>query len=521
MVRFSLRADDPPVVAALLHEPIRQMRAVLAQLARVDATVEDSAEAALRAYTLIVRMPNLDADYGAPSPVDFARAAMPLAWPTTWPEPERTHLEGDDVLATSIAPVSYRDRLGSRYTLYEGAGPLDQQAIYRFTDAAQPGQVPPAGTMPPSSDDERPQPPPEPMEHDHHDHFGDDPEHHAPGELHSHEVSSFVYPEWDHVRGSYRRNWCLVRETRLDPADSTRYFDETLQAYGALVPEIRRQIERLTQEGLRRVHRMAQGDEIDLDAAIEAIIDWRAGLSPAGDVYVSRRKLARDICVGFLLDMSFSTAEHVEEPEVAGGGALVLRGRKLHGRNYRTILDLEKESMALLMTALERVGDTYGIWCFSGTGREDVRFQVLKDLDERLSDRIAARLGNVRPVHTTRMGPAIRHAIRKLRSHEARTRLLVLISDGRPFDLGYGQEYGEGAELEYAVHDTRQALNEARRADINPFVLTIDSQGNDYLRAMCDGLDYEVLEDINQLPSRLLVLYRRMTAGQPAGPGLG
>ncbi len=502
-----------PCVPALLHEPVRQMREALRPLARVDATVEDSAEAAMRAYCLVVRMPNLEADYGAPAPVDLARPAMPLAWPTTWPEPERTHLEGDDVLATAIAPVSYRDRLGSRYTFYRGAGPLDQQAIYRFTDGARPGNAQPVTTLPPSGDDDRPLPPPEPIAHDHHDHFGEDPEHHAPGELHSHEVSSFVYPEWDHVRGSYRRNWCLVRETRIDPAESTRYFDETLQAYGALVPEIRRQIERLSREGLRKVHRMAQGDELDLDAAIEAIIDRRAGLSPAGDVYVSRRKLARDVCVAFLVDMSFSTAEHVDEPAAGATDVLALRGRKLHGRNYRTILDLEKESMALLMTALERVGDTYGIYCFSGSGRDNVRFEVLKDLDERLSDRVAARLGNMKPVHTTRMGPAIRHAIRKLRSHEARTRLLVLISDGRPFDLDYGQEYGDGAEIDYAIHDTREALDEARRADIAPFVLTIDPQGGDYLKGMCDGLGYEVLEDVNQLPARLLALYRGMTGG--------
>ncbi|HEY4317416.1 MAG TPA: hypothetical protein VGN04_07425, partial [Herbaspirillum sp.] len=72
-------------------------------------------------------------------------------------------------------------------------------------------------------------------------------------------------------------------------------------------------------------------------------------------------------------------------------------------------------------------------------------------------------------------------------------------------------QYGENAEVDYAIHDTRQALNEARMAGITPFVLTIDPQGNDYLRTMCDGIDYEVLEDINELPARLLALYRTLT----------
>ncbi|MDQ6618978.1 MAG: hypothetical protein M3Z31_04670 [Pseudomonadota bacterium] len=512
LMRLTLGATVAPPLPALLHEPARQLRDVLDPLPRPDATVEDSAEAALRAYCLVVRLPNLEADYGAATEVNLVRAARPFEWPVSWPEPERTHLEGDEVLRTTIALVGYRDRLGSRYTIYRGAGPLDQQSIYRFTDASRTANAKPVA----STDDdgsERPPPPPEPMEHDHHDHFGEDPEHHQPGELHSHEVSSYVYPEWDWVKGSYRRNWCLLRETRIDPGTSARYFEETLQGYATLVPEIRREIERLTREGLRKVHRVPHGDELDLDAAIEALVDQRAGLSPSDQVYVARQKLARDVTAAFLIDVSSSTAEQVEMTPGASGSVIAERSRKLHGRNYRTILDLEKETVALLMSALERVGDSYGIYCFSGTGREDVRFMVLKDMDERLSDRVAARLENVKPMHTTRMAPAIRHATRKLRSHEARTRLLVLISDGRPFDVDYGQEYGDGAELDYAIRDTREALDEARQIGIVPFVLTVDPQGNDYLRTMCDGLGYEVLEHIDQLPSRLLTLYRVLTGG--------
>jgi nitric oxide reductase activation protein len=514
MVRISLGSRQVPELPRLLHEPLRQLQQVMMPLCRPDAHVEDSAEAAMRAYCLIVGMPNLDADYGPGLPVDLAQHATDPQWPTAWPEPEQIHLEGDEVLATTIQPVSYRDRLGSRYTYYRGAGPLDQQAIYRFTQADAPPDA--ARNLPGEGDtgDERPKPPDEPMEHDHHDHFGEDEVHRHSGELHSHELFSFVYPEWDHVAGAYLRNWCCVKESRIDPAASARYFDETLRAYGRLMPDIRLQFERIAREGLRKVRRMADGDELDLDSAIESLVDVRAGLSPSEQVYVSRQKLARDLVVAFLVDKSSSTAEHVApRVQASADAALVLTpGQQLHGKNYRTILDLEKETAALLMASLERIGDTYGIYFFSGSGREDVKFHVLKDFDERLSDRVAARIDNIKPLHTTRMGPAIRHAVRKLRGQESRTKLLVLISDGRPFDLDYGQQYGEDAEVEYAIRDTRQALNEARQAGITPFVLTIDPQGNDYLRTMCDGLDYEVLDDINQLPARLLALYRTLTA---------
>ena len=504
-VRVSLATNESFELPELLHEPARQLLQIMQFLVRDDARVEDSAEAAMRVYCLIVSLPNISADYGPTSRVDVLLVSRERQWPSVWPEPEKSRLEGDDVLATAMAPVSYRDQLGSRYTHYKGAGPLDQQAIYRFT---QDGAAEASAELM-LADETRPKPPDEPMEHDHHDHFGDDEIHKHGGELHSHELFSFIYPEWDHVAGAYKRSWCCVKESRIDAGVSAQYYQETLRTYGRLMPQIQHQFERIAREGLRKVRRMGEGDEIDLDAAIESLIDMRAGISPSDRVYTSRQKLARDVVAAFLIDKSSSTAEHVE---LTHDSPMSVASPRLHGRNYRTILDLEKETAVLLMASLERLSDTYGIYFFSGSGREDVKFHVLKDFEERLSDRIAARVDNIKPLHTTRMGPAIRHTIQKLRAQESRTKLLMLISDGRPFDLDYGQQYGEGAEVEYAIHDTRQALNEAREAGITPFVLTIDPQGNDYLRKMCDGIDYEVLDDINQLPSRLLTLYRTLTA---------
>ena len=517
-VRTSLRDEGPFELPALLHEPARQMRALFRLMRTADASVEDAAEATLRAYSLIVRMPNLTANYGTGSLVDFAAPPVDWEWPTLWPEPERARLEGDEVLKTTIVPVGYRDRLGSRYAAYRGAGPVDPQAIYRFSASGEAGagEAQGVGTAQGKDDPERPAPPPEPMPHEHsHDHLDPDADPAGAGELHSHEPFWFIYREWDGVRQRYRRNWCCVRESRVDPAPAPRFFAETLRAYRALVPEVRRELERLAYTGTVRARRMPHGDEVDLDAAIAALVDARTGLPPDDQIYVSRRRQARDVAVVFLVDMSSSTAEHAQAVGVPSppGDRLVLRpGQQIHGKSYRTILDLEKEALVVMMAALERIGDSYGIYFFSGTGREDVKFQVLKDLDERMCDRVAARIDSVKPVHTTRMGPVIRHATRKLRGHRAKTRLLLLISDGRPFDLDYGQEYGADAELDYAVQDTGQALDEARRAGVASFILTIDTQGNDYLSALRDPVGYEVLDDVLRLPARLMHLYRRLTA---------
>lgn len=514
LVQASLGATTIPPVPQLLHEPVRQVLALCREVAKEGATVEDSAEATMRAYLAIARLPNLAADYGAASIVDLQHdpgtaphKATPGSVPA-FPEPERNRLEGDEVMHTLFEPVAYRDALGSRITNYKPAGPLDQQAIYRFTDAPVRGDqaVRPLDSR--ADVDDRPEPPPEPMEHDHHDHFAAEGPAHESGELHSHERQSYIYPEWDHVRQVYRRAWCRVRETRLDTAPSARFFDETLRAYGSLVPGVRRELERVAYEGLRRVHRLHRGEEIDIDAAIERHVDLRAGLAPDDNVYVARTPQARDVTLALLVDASSSTAEHAKD---APPGAMAEALARVHGRAYRTILDVEKEALVLLVAALERIGDTYGIYGFSGTGREDVKFQVVKDLDERLSDTVAGRFEKMRGIHTTRMGAAIRHAVRKLRGHESKTKVLLLISDGRPFDIDYGQEYGDGAEVAYAQHDTREALFEARRHGIRPFVLTVDPHGNDYLREMCDGIGYEVLADVAELPLRLVSLYRGLT----------
>ena len=106
------------------------------------------------------------------------------------------------------------------------------------------------------------------------------------------------------------------------------------------------------------------------------------------------------------------------------------------------------------------------------------------------------------------MGPAIRHTITKLSGQAARTKFMFLISDGRPQDRGYSRE---GVEKEYAIHDTHQALVEAKRANITPFCLTVDKAGHDYLKQMCGDMGYEVLGDIWMLPRRLPQLYKNLT----------
>ena len=103
------------------------------------------------------------------------------------------------------------------------------------------------------------------------------------------------------------------------------------------------------------------------------------------------------------------------------------------------------------------------------------------------------------------MGVIIRHLTRLLNKVEARTRLLITLSDGKPDDYdGYRGEYG--------IEDTRQALLEAKHTGVHPFCITIAHRGHDYLPHMYGAVNYTVIEDVRQLPVRVSDIYRRLTA---------
>lgn len=312
------------------------------------------------------------------------------------------------------------------------------------------------------------------------------------------------YDEWDFRGHDYRPMWCRVGERSAAAAADTAFYDETLKRHHTLVAETRRQFELMRPESFQRVRRLEDGHEIDLDQAIEYLADRRAGIGPLARFYTRRDKVERDVSVAFLLDLSGSTDDPVASP----GAATAPKGRrKRKDTDVPRVIDVEKEAAVLVVEALEAIGDTYALYGFSGYGRRNVEFHVVKDLDEPFDAGVRARIGALEPRRSTRMGPAIRHATEKLRQRDTKIRILILVSDGRPQDQAYGRD---ADDTDYAVHDTKQALIEARRAGIVPFLVTVDAEGDDYLREMCSDVGYEVVTDVTSLPRHLPALYRHL-----------
>ena len=341
----------------------------------------------------------------------------------------------------------------------------------------------------------------------------------AGGPLQADDAKTFLYDEWDFRANDYKPNWCSVKE-RVMEEGNIEFYEKTLQEHALLQAQIKRQFEMLAPEMFRKVRRLPDGDDIEYDAVVEAMVEKATGNSPTDKIYWRRNKVQRDVSVAFLLDMSASTAEAIDDarkavddwspPDDPREYLAWLRARREEGsrKSYKRIIDVEKESSVLLIRALETIGDQYGIYGFSGYGRENVEFYIIKDMGETFSERVKTRIDKISPLHATRMGPAIRHCVSKLEVQESRTKVLFLISDGRPQDRGYSRE---GVEKEYAVHDTKKALQEARAKQIVPFCLTVDRGGHDYLKTMCQDMGYEVVPEIETLPKRLPYLYRRLT----------
>ncbi len=326
--------------------------------------------------------------------------------------------------------------------------------------------------------------------------------------------SYYAYDEWDYVLADYRRNWCRLREIQL-ASDDSDFFAQTLQRYSDLLPQVRRNFQRIRPASYRMVRGLEDGEELDLERVVETRVSRLMGESPDPRVYRARKKEARDVATLFLLDMSASTDEPIHR-EVHKPGASddntddwmkAWQRRPQQSQRPRRIIDVNKEALVIMAEALEELGDSYAIMGFSGHGRDNVEFYVIKEFDQELSDEVKGRVGAVEPKRSTRMGAAIRHVREKFKDVSSRAKHVILLSDGFPQDFDYGHDRRSNA---YGIQDTMVALKELELAGVLPFCITVDRTGHDYLRQMCSASRYLVIEDIASLPRQLPKIYEQV-----------
>jgi hypothetical protein len=303
---------------------------------------------------------------------------------------------------------------------------------------------------------------------------------------------AYNYDEWDRELTDHRLGWCRVIEKKVKHGDR-HFVDLTKERHKGVISSIRHQFQLMKPENLTRVANEVDGEEFDLNAVIDFVIDRRADGYQSERIYTKRLRRRRDVAVSFLLDQSSSTARTIGRHPL-----------QPYTRPGRRIIEIEKEGLVLMSEALEAVGDTYSINGFTSEGRRNVKFYVVKDFDEKYNDEVKRRIGGINYQNNTRLGAAIRHATAKLAKQDARTRLLIVLSDGRPYDHDYG-------DARYAREDTREALRQAKNEGITPFCITIDRESEAELRDLYGEVGYTIIDDVLSLPERLPGIYRRLT----------
>ena len=225
---------------------------------------------------------------------------------------------------------------------------------------------------------------------------------------------------------------------------SNNFITDTLNKHRGLLKNLNRTFEALRQDD-KRSKRQNYGDDIDLDAFVDAYIDLKQGKEVDEKLFIKLNKVERNVAVMFMIDMSGSTSGKVNT--------------------------VEKESLILLCESLEILGDTYAIYGFSGKTREKCEVYRIKDFEEKYDKSVKNRICNIEAMDYTRMGASIRHLTMLLSKVEAKTKLLITLSDGKPDDVdGYRGQYG--------IEDTKKALIEARFLGIHTYCITIDEEVN-------------------------------------------
>jgi nitric oxide reductase NorD protein len=304
---------------------------------------------------------------------------------------------------------------------------------------------------------------------------------------------AFAYDEWDRELNDYRVGWSRVIEKKVKQGDRT-FVELTRSRYRGVISSIRHQFQLMKPENLTRINREIDGEDYDLNALVDFVVDRKADGLQAENIYTKRLRKQRDVAVSLLLDQSSSTARTITRNPL-----------QPYTHPGRRIIEIEKEGLVLMSEALEAVGDVYSIYGFTSEGRRNVKFYVVKDFGEKYSDETERRIGGITFQNNTRLGAAIRHAAHKLLRQESRTKLLIILTDGRPYDHDYG-------DARYAREDVREALTEAKTMGIIPFCITIDRESEAELKDLYGNVGYTIIDDVLSLPERMPNIYRRLTS---------
>ncbi len=295
----------------------------------------------------------------------------------------------------------------------------------------------------------------------------------------------YHYQEWDYQVQLYRPDWATVYERRATRGDADE-IDRILVNYRSVAHKIKHIIDRLSPQGVQRERNLEDGDEIDINAAVDAMIAIRMDVQP--DTRITMRNVIknRDLAVTVLLDLSESTNETINGSD-------------------KTVLELTREAATLVCTAISGIGDPFAVHGFASEGRHDVHYYRFKDFNEKFDHQVKARLNGMKGGLSTRMGAAMRHAGRHLLKQPERRKLLLLVTDGEPADI-------DERDPQHLRHDTRKAVDELYSKGILTYCLTLDPNADTYVKRIFGANNYTIVDHVDRLPEKLPTLFASLTS---------
>ncbi|MBT8067003.1 MAG: VWA domain-containing protein [Gammaproteobacteria bacterium] len=295
----------------------------------------------------------------------------------------------------------------------------------------------------------------------------------------------YHYQEWDYQVQLYRPDWATVYERRATKGDPDE-VDRILIEYKPIAHKIKHIIDRLSPQGVQRERNLEDGDEIDINAAVDAMISIRMGKQPNTRITMRNVIKNRDLAVTVLLDLSESTND------------------KMAGSD-KTVLELTREAATLVCTAISGIGDPFAVHGFASDGRHDVHYYRFKDFRQKFSQEVKARLDGMKGGLSTRMGAAMRHAGHHLLRQPERRKLLLLVTDGEPADV-------DERDPQHLRHDTKKAVEELYSRGILTYCLTLDPNADTYVKRIFGANNYTIVDHVDRLPEKLPTLFASLTS---------
>ena len=293
------------------------------------------------------------------------------------------------------------------------------------------------------------------------------------------------YSEYDYLTGRERREWTTVVEFVPKPGP-LQIIENVLEQHADVVNKIKLLISNARVSQPVKLRKQHEGDFLDIDSCIEAVIEQKLGKQPDPRIYVRTMRQHRDLSVLVLLDISESTNDRVV-------------GSKTK------VIEIECQATALLAHAMAGLKDPFAIAAFCSNQREEVRYYRLKDFDASYEERSQSYLVGLSGAFSTRLGAALRHAGEDIKTRLTHRRLILVLSDGEPSDVDI-------SDKNYLVEDARHAVHTLAQDGIDVFCVALETGGENYLTRIFGQRNFIQINKLESLPERLPMLYFRLTA---------